>query len=48
MTETNRIEYKRELASEFDIGRGIYNIYEHVLMMVSILQTALSLHYKCS
>ena len=26
MSETNRIEYKRELTSELDIGRSISNI----------------------
>ena len=38
MTETNRIEYKRELTPELDIekeGEAIQVLYEHMLMMIS-------------
>lgn len=47
MIETDhRIQKSRP--QSLDIGRDIYNIYEYVLMMASISQIALSLHYKCS
>ena len=38
MTETNRIEYKRELTPELDIEKEVVAMqvfYEHTLMIVS-------------
>ena len=55
MTETNRIEYKRELTSELDIEKEvvvIYTFYKHLLMMffkfinnILVLMMALGWHY---
>ena len=37
MTETNRIEYKRELTSELDIGRRLWRCFTKPLLLVTCI-----------